>query len=80
MVTIAKIARVRTGLGLGEFAQKHGFPITTVCQVEKGRMVVPLVWRQRYADALGLPLNELCDEHGWPRWEQPRSRQLQASA
>jgi hypothetical protein len=80
MVTIAKIARIRTGLGLGEFAQKHGFPITTLCQVENGRMVVPLVWRQRYADALGVPIDRLCDEQGWPKRDQEAAKPLRVSA
>jgi hypothetical protein len=80
MVTVTKLERLRTGLSLKEFAHKHGFPETTLCQVERGRTVVPLVWRKRLADALGLPVERLCDEQGWPKWEQASSRRLKATA
>ena len=73
MVTVAKIARLHTGLGLGEFARKHGFPETTLCQVERGRMAIPCRWRRELSRALGVPLDELCDERGLPRVEKARS-------
>ena len=67
MVTNLRIARMETGLTLRAFAAMHGFSESVLCRIETGTQYVPPGWRSRLAQALGLSIDEVCDEHGWPR-------------
>jgi hypothetical protein len=58
---------VKTGLSLRAFAKTFGFSEVILCRIEKGVQYVPPAWRARLAEALNLSIDEICDEHGWPR-------------
>jgi ribosome-binding protein aMBF1 (putative translation factor) len=68
MVTVIRLARVKAGLSLRDFARKHKFPESAFCRVERGQAYVPPNWRKRLAKALGLSIEEICDlTTGWPK-------------
>jgi transcriptional regulator with XRE-family HTH domain len=67
MVTKVRITRIKTGLSLRAFAKTYGLSEVTLCRIEKGNQYIPPVWRDRLAKALNSSIDELCDEHGWPR-------------
>jgi transcriptional regulator with XRE-family HTH domain len=70
MITVLRLARVRTGLTLRAFARRYGLSEVTLCKIERGAHYIPPTWRPRLAAALGLPVEAICDERGWPRWVQ----------
>ena len=72
-VTVLRVARVRTGLSLRAFAQQHDLSEVTLCNVERGKYYIPPAWREKLAKVLGISINELCDENGWPRLERVRA-------
>jgi transcriptional regulator with XRE-family HTH domain len=70
MITVLRLARVRTGLTLRAFARRHGLSEVTLCRIERGVQYIPPGWRAKLAEALGLSIEAICDERGWPRWVQ----------
>jgi DNA-binding XRE family transcriptional regulator len=66
MITALRIARIRTGMSLRDFARKVGIPETTLCKIEKGTHYVPPAWRPKLAEALGIRVGEMCNEDGLP--------------
>jgi hypothetical protein len=68
MITAIRLARVKTGSSLRDFAKKNRFPESAYCRVERGQAYVPPNWRKRLAKALGLSIEEICDlATGWPK-------------
>jgi transcriptional regulator with XRE-family HTH domain len=67
MLTIIKLARLKTGMSLRRFARIYGFPEAKLCQIERGRVYIPPSWRGKLAKVFGLTVEEICDENGWPR-------------
>lgn len=66
MVTALRIARIKTGLSLRAFAKNVGIPETTLCKIERGTHYVPPGWRPKLAEAVGLRVEEICNEEGLP--------------
>jgi DNA-binding XRE family transcriptional regulator len=66
MVTALRIARIKTGLNLRAFAKNLGIPETTLCKIERGTHYVPPAWRPKLAEAVGLTVEEICNEEGLP--------------
>lgn len=66
-VTAMRIARVRTGLTLRQFARLHGLSEPRLCKVERGLEYVPPKWRPVLVKALGLTEQDLCDSRGFPK-------------
>jgi transcriptional regulator with XRE-family HTH domain len=66
MVTKLRIARIKTGLSLRQFARNNGLSETTLSRIERGTQYVPPKWRLALAAALDLAVIEICDDRGWP--------------
>jgi len=66
MVTVIRIARIKTGMSLRDFAKVNGLSEVTLCKVERGKGYIPPSWRNILSEALNLPVEAICDEKGWP--------------
>jgi transcriptional regulator with XRE-family HTH domain len=70
MVTVLRIARVKTGMSLRAFAKALEMPESTLCKIERGVQYVPPLWRDKLAAAVGLAVQEICDLDGMPLRER----------
>lgn len=66
-VTRLRVARVRTGLNLRQFARDYGLSEARLCKVERGIEYIPPAWREVLAKALGVSVQDLIDERGFPK-------------
>ena len=57
-----RAARQRRGLSQGAFAARLGLSASYICDVEYGRENPTLVQLERFAAALGLPLDAMFDQ------------------
>jgi hypothetical protein len=67
MVSILRLARVRTGLPGVRFALKIGMNPDMYARVERRSWVCPVKWRPVLSEVLGVPVETLFDEYGFSR-------------
>ncbi len=68
--TAIRIARIRTGKNLRDFARQHGLSESTLCRAERGIGYVPPAWRPVLARALNVTEDALVDERGFPKLDE----------
>jgi len=73
MVTNLRLARVRTGLRLRDFARRHSLSEARLSRWETGKEYIPPAWRQVLAKTLGVTEQAICDERGWPILVEPET-------
>lgn len=67
MLTVLRLARLKTRATLRSFARLHQLDEATLSRIERGIQYVPPHWRQRLAIALELGVDDICDARGWPK-------------
>ena len=68
MLTMLRLQRLKKGMRcLRKFAQGVGLSYGRLSRMELGQEVVPEPYRDKLAQALGLPIGELLDERGLAR-------------
>lgn len=67
MLTRIRVLRLKQGERyMSEFAAKHKIPVYVLYRVEPGTGYVPLKYRQKLAKALGVRVEDILDERGFP--------------
>jgi len=70
MITVLRLQRVRTGKTLRQFARENDLSEVVLCRIERGKQYISPAAREVLANALGMPVDQICDEHGWPRFDE----------
>ena len=66
MVTKLRLARVKNGINVRDFARRLNLSESLLSKMETGKHYVPKKWRNILAEALDLSVENICDEKGWP--------------
>ena len=66
MVTKLRLARVKSGINVRDFARRLNLSESLLSKMETGKHYVPKKWRNILAEALDLRVEDICDEKGWP--------------
>jgi len=64
------IAMHRSGITGAEISRALGVGEAVISHWKHGRFYVPEKYRARVAELLGVPVNELFDEHGLPKFAE----------
>ncbi|MBC7077210.1 MAG: helix-turn-helix transcriptional regulator [Synergistales bacterium] len=65
--TVFEVAMITTGISGVKLARALGVSDTAVSHWKKGRLYVPLKYRSRLCELLGVPEDELFDGRGIPK-------------